>query len=298
MKGNAPDHYLVIIVATLLTFTKSTMFTPDFLKKRAEFISSNSKYSSLFSEEQLAQLHEPPNAPESSQLKKDDDANEIPLYFLINATGNIMLASTTPKQDEIDPDVRKLFQKTQVFFGAIAAALTKKGKDFNDYEALKAAILGLGFFFQIDSEERIFQYSSRELTLNTAIVQDVVGSIGGIGTSLRIAQRIVESIGSQIKVANAQSESSKKIAHLMFVCENLLGLPVVTSSILYIDSKEGQEVSQTNCSDYTQTTIKFRYNRENFLFVDPTLIEQFSAGFAASHEYQDLIDRIAELIPA
>ncbi len=273
------------------------MFTPDFLKKRAEFISSNSKYSSLFSEEQLAQLHEPQNAPESSQLKKDEDANQIPLYFLFNTTGNIMIASTTPNKNEIDKEVQTLFNKTTVFFGAIAAALNKKGKDLTDYEALKVAILGLGFFFQIDSDERTFQYSSREFTLNTAIVQDVVGSIGGIGASLRIAQRIVESIGSKIKVANTQSQSSKNIAHLMFVCENLLGLPVVTASILYIDSKEGQQVSQTNCSDYSETTINFKYNRENFLFVDPTLIEQFSGEFAASHKYHDLIDDIAKLIP-
>ena len=178
------------------------MFYPGYLDRVHEFVRTNSTYAGKLGSKMVTK------APKVSRLLAadagpGDDSGQIKIYFIFNQTGNIMIASTTPNEKEIDPSVKAVFQKVIVFFGAWTAALAKKGKDLYDADALSQIIGASGFFVRMHEEDRSFNYSSTQLTLDTAIITSALGAVGGIGGALAIAEKVVGSLGSQLLVVSA-----------------------------------------------------------------------------------------------
>lgn len=275
------------------------MFYPGFERKLLNFVTTNESYKSRYAElpsvaDDSLELFEVGAGEVGADTSTTEE--EIKKYYTFNQTGNIMISSTAADEKDISPEVKKVFQKTIVFFGAWTAALSKAGKNLYDYEAIGAIIGKSGFFVKMHQEDRTFDYSSTQLTLNTAIIKNVLGGIDTIGGALSIAQKVVDSLGSELRVATEKSETTKKIAHLLFVCENLLGLPIVNISIFYTSAKEASFVTETNCHETVQKTINFQYHQDDYMFVDPDYINQFSDDFKANPEYEKLIEQLTKYI--
>lgn len=94
--------------------------------------------------------------PSGGMGDEPPDGGEITKYFTFNQTGNVMVSSTVAEEEKLDPDVKKAFKKAIVFFGAAAAALSKKGKTLYDYDALDQVITSLGIFSALHREDRSF----------------------------------------------------------------------------------------------------------------------------------------------
>ena len=258
------------------------MFYPEFESKRLGFINTQEEYKAKYGPIAQAALASP--------------GGEIEKYYTFNQTGNVMVSSTVAEEKDLQPAVREVFQKAIVFFGIVNGALTMKAKNLYDYEALHDIIGGSGKFVSMHMEDRNFTYSSKEFTLNTAIISAALGSVNPMGGAMQIAQKVIDSMGSQIRISQSDTKASKKIAHMLIVCENLMGMPIVNVSLFYVDSKEAQSVSKSNCYAYVTTTIEFNYHQEDWMFVDPEYIQKYQKEFTKDAEQEKLIKEFADLI--
>lgn len=259
------------------------MFYKEFEKKRSQFIAGNKAYAAKYK----------PHLPKKGYLMAE---GEIKKYYTFNETGNVMVSSTVADEKDIQPAVLQVFQKASVFLLMMTAALNKKGKTLYDYEAWNDIIAGSGKFVAMHEEDRTFDYASKEFTLNTAIISAALGSISPMGGALQIAQKVIDSLGGQLRIASSDTKTSKKIAHMLLVCENLMGMPLVNVSLFYVDSKEAQTVSKSNCHGYVSTAVNFKYHQQDYMFVDPDYINKYAKEFTKDPEQDKLIDEFAGLI--
>lgn len=269
------------------------MFYPEFQRKRMQFMATQKAYKTKYGPLLAAK---PLVLAAGGGTGAEGGDEEIKKYYTFNETGNIMVSSTVLEQKDIQPAVLEVFAKASVFLLIMTAALKKKGKSLYDYEAWDAIIAGSGNFVAMHEEDRTFSYSSKELTLDTAIITAALGSVSPMGGALKVAQKVIESMGSQIRLFSSTTQATKKIAHMLLVCENLMGMPLVNVSLFCIDSKEAQSVSQSNCHSYVSTTVNFKYHQQDYMFVDPNYIHEYSNEFTKNPEQEKLIDQFAELI--
>jgi hypothetical protein len=281
------------------------MFYRDFENKRMQFVATHAPYQAKFGPVLAAKGALKVGAPAGGILAEraptgvltaEAPEGEIQKYYTFNQTGNVMISSTEADGGALDPAVKELFKKASVFLQTMTAALTKKGKTLYDYDAYDDIISGSGLFVAMHEEDRTFDYASTELTLNTAIISAVLGSVSPTGGALRIAQKVVESLGGQLRIASKDVKASKKIAHMLLVCENLMGMPLANISLFYVDSKEAQSVSQSNCHGYVSTRVSFKYHQKDYMFVDPDYINKYSKEFVRNPDQEKLIDEFVALI--
>lgn len=242
-----------------------------------------------------------PLIPEAMLLKADAaapgaaDTGEIKKYFTLNQTGNIMVSSTVDSEKDLSDDVKAVFQKTIVFFGAWTAALEKKQKSLYDYDAITKMITKSGFFARVHQEDRDFESGSASLTLDTAILGSVLSGFASMGgtTALAIAQTVIGNMGSQLQLAVSSKQETKKIAHLLFVCENLMGMPILNVLLFNTTAKQSETVTSSNCHKSVTKKVSMKYHQDTFMFVDPSYIEKFTSAFESNPDYDALIDKLA-----
>lgn len=218
---------------------------------------------------------------------------EIAKYYTFDEKGHILFASTS--DGEVGDDVKKVFTKVVCFFAAMTAALARKEKTLFDYEAVNSIIANSGWFVALGKENRSFNSESTSASLNTTIIQNVLGSnISGGG--MKIAQNILASLGGQITASFEKSDTKKEIAHVLFICESIMGIPMVSISLYHTNMEQHSWVTKTNCSTVSRSTISFKYDSDDYMFVDPEFINKFTPEFQRSEAYDKLIDNLADSI--
>lgn len=270
------------------------MYTPKFEGNLEKFVTTNAAYKAS-----LASVPPPvtlmAGTATAGPLKGE---GEIKKYYTFDQSGSILISSTVGEEEKMEPEVRKVFQKVIVFFGALTAAITKAGKDMYDYDALEAVIGKSGLFISIHQEDRTFMSGATSLTLDTAIIETVLGiAIAPESGALAIAKQVISGMGKQIQLSVSGKVARDKVAHLLFICENLMGMPIVSISLFYIDMKQAEVVTKSNCHQSITETLTFKYHQHSYLFVDPDYINKFSEDFKDNPEYQELINKLAGYIP-
>ena len=220
---------------------------------------------------------------------------ELLKHYAFDATGHIMTA-TTSDSPTISPELVAHSNKAKVFYMLLNNALHRGGADLSDYSKVKKIVDGMGVFASMGSQDRSFTSSSTDLTLNLDIIQAVLGSLNLVGDSLQIVKSVIAGIGSQLKVKAESAHNEAETAYTLLVCEELMGVPLVTMSIFYLKASEMQSVINTNCFDHAQSTVTFDYHQENYLFMDPAYIDHFSPELVYTPEYKQRLDEIAACI--
>ena len=213
--------------------------------------------------------------------------------YTFDELGHIMVAVTS--DGEIETEIKKTFQNVLVFFGIITAALAKKGKMLFDYKALNSLISKSGIFIDVNKEQAHYESNSTEVALNTHIIQSMLGA-GITGGALEIAKRTLNAIGNQITMSHSSGGAESEVAHILFVCESLMGMPIVSVSLYHTKANQEQWKNETNCSKVSHSEVKFDYEADHYLFVNPEYIQKFTKDFKESSEYTKLIDDIASRI--
>ena len=226
------------------------------------------------------------------------EPGEVQKYFTLNQTGNIMVSSTVENEKDVSDDVKQVFRKAIVFFGAWTAALAKAGKTLYDYEAITQMIEKSGFFVQVHGEDRSFVSESGSITLDTQIVSSVLGGFASMGgtTALSIAQTVLGSLGSKLKLSGSSTQDTNKIAHLLFVCENLMGMPILNVLLFNTSASQTKTVTGSNCHSSVAQGLTMTYHQDAFMFVDPDYIDKFTSAFQTNPEYDALIQKLAGYI--
>lgn len=228
-------------------------------------------------------------------VSRANSETELDKFYTFDNLGHIMVATTSKNVDTPNPDLLTAFQKVMVFYGAWTAAFSRAGKTLFDFDAVNALIAKSGFFVNTQKESRSFHTSSTTATLDTQIIASVL-SEGVTGGAMAIAQRTLAAIGGQLKASYSEESENKEICHLLFIVEELLGMPIISASIFHTTYKQLSWVQTTNCSEVAHTSVDFDFQGDDYLFVDPQIINKFSPDFVSSPDYNNLIDTLVEYI--
>ena len=223
----------------------------------------------------------------------DRAGGEIPKYYAFDEKGHVLFASTS--DGEAGEDVKKVFTKVICFFAGMTKALALKDKTLFVYAAVNEIISNSGVFIALGKEKRTFSSESTSASLNTTIIQNVLGS-SITGGGMKIAQNVLAALGGQITASYEKSDTKKEIAHLLFICESIMGIPMVSVSLYHTNLEQHSWVAKTNCSTVSRSTINFNYESDDYMFVDPQFIDKFTPEFQHSEAYDRFIEELAKSI--
>ncbi|MEM9547381.1 MAG: hypothetical protein AAGA77_15485 [Bacteroidota bacterium] len=208
-----------------------------------------------------------------TELRKKSLANEQrEKYYVLNATANVMISTTSSEKKDVSPELVQNFQLAQHYFSTISASLKASGISVYDYKALNDLINASNHFFSIKKETKTFEHNSAEIALNTAFLNDLMGSMTAIGGALNIGKKLLESIGNEITLSINQSQYNRSIGHLLFACEDLMGIPVVSLSLFHIHAREGSKAVDAGCAKKSNQRIQLSYTQEVFMFINPDVL--------------------------
>lgn len=234
--------------------------------------------------------------------------------YVFNETGNIMLATTDDQTDNIQQSVRDVFAEVSVFFGAMTKAISqtvnpngKPDKNGNkpyynlyNYDALEAVIDGSGYFVRVNEEDVSYTTSSWGANFSKELIEAVLGLATGAG-ALSFATAMVNSMGKEGLNISGQSKSlHSRVGNVIFVCEYLLGMPIVSAIVVTADSKTvSQTVSVGPCFKEQSSSTTMTVHKETFMFVTPSFIKQYAGDLSSvmnDPEYLKLIMELESLV--
>lgn len=228
----------------------------------------------------------------AKEAETEGGEHSLTKYYTFDERGHIMVVTTSADTENIAPEVQKTFQKVIVFFGAWTAALARKGHTIMDYEAVNKIIASSGNFVSTNKEKRSYHSDSTSVSLNTSIIGAVLGA-DITGGGMAIAKKTLAIIGGEITSSFQQQRMDKEIAHLLFICESLMGMPIVTVSLFHTKMSQYEWVQKTNCEKASRQTVEFDFESDDYMFVDPDYINQFTDDFEKSDAYEKFIDSLA-----
>ena len=213
-----------------------------------------------------------------------DQANvEIQKGFVFNETGNIMMSTTDLTNDTIEQSVKDVFAEVSVFFGAMTKAMDQKGKSLFDYGALDSIISNSGCFVKVTSEIVNYNTSSTGLLFSTEFIESLLGIATGTAR-LPFANAMLGAIGQQASIGfgSSSNSSSTQIGNIIFVCEYLLGMPVISAVVAYTDLSTAKSTWKAGpCASGSEMSSKFKFTKDTYMFVTPQFIKQYSGDLIA-----------------
>lgn len=222
-----------------------------------------------------AKLEIPPDNPFNIQARK---------HFIFNETGNIMLASTEADNADIEPSVRDIFAEVSVFFSAMTRAISttenpSTGKPYSlyNYTALERIISGSGLFIHVTESDLEHETHSFGATFSKELLEGLLGLATGVG-AMSFAQGMLASIGKEaIRMGADTSSTDSKVANIVFVCEYLLGMPMVTAIVVYADVHSNKESFELGpCFKVSNEKHKWTMHKDTYMFVTPKFIAEYS----------------------
>ena len=228
----------------------------------------------------------------TTEQTQDPNNVEVKKGFVFNETGNIMMSTTDMQSQEIEQSVRDVFAEVSVFFAAMTKALEKNaasdmkgvdsnGNDYNyslyDYNEMKKIIDSSGCFIQVNEEDVNHKTDSWGVTFSKELVEAVLGLATGTG-ELAFAKAMVSSIGKAgLQISKRSNSDEKKVANIIFVCEYLLGMPVISAIVITADmSTQSQQFKLGPCFSESSTETNLTIHKDTYMFVTPAFIKQYS----------------------
>lgn len=219
-----------------------------------------------------------------------------------------MIASTDSDLTTIPDAVRDLFAETSVFFSAMTKAIsqtinpaTKQPYSLYDYEAISSVVDGSGLFVRVTEQDVLIKTKSVGATFSKELIESLLGMATGEG-ELGFAQSMVASIGARGKatISESSSTSENKVANIIFICEYLLGMAMVSAIVVSIDVSKHKSVFKAGpClkTETVQTSIKM--HKETYMFVAPKFISKYAPDLLSVEKdvnYLQFVDYLQDLL--
>jgi hypothetical protein len=227
--------------------------------------------------------------------------------YVFNETGNIMVASTEIGSSEIEDSVRHVFAEVAVFFAAMTKAMSTSidpasGEPYSiyDYKALEGIIDGSGLFVQVTEEDVSYSSSSVGVQLSKELIEALLGLASGEG-ELGFAQGMIASMGSRgVKIGASSWKSDSRVANIVFVCEYLLGMPIVSAIVVYVDAaKYTKQFKLGPCISASSTSFDMTMHKDTYMFVTPKFIKQYSGDLLSVEsdlQFLEFVDYLRDLV--
>lgn len=227
--------------------------------------------------------------------------------YIFNETGNIMLSTTDLKGTVIPDEVRAVFAEVSVFFAAMTKAITQAvnpatGKPYSlyNYNAIANVIDGSGLFVHVTEEDIEHKTESAGADFSKELIEGLLGLASGAG-ELSFAQGMISSMGQAgLSIGASHDSSDSKVANIIFICEYLLGMPIISAMVVYCDTTVNRTVFHVGpCFKGQTTTTTLKMHKDTFLFVTPKFIKEYSAdldSITTDLAYLEFVDYLQALV--
>lgn len=217
------------------------------------------------------------------------DDSEQKVYYRLNQTGNIFYATTS---QQLNKETKDLFDSVAVLFSAMTTALQRNGKTLFDYDSWTTLIGKSKYFAEVQKFAQSVTIKSNQMTVDTQIISQLIPGLVS-GSSLQIAKGVLGGLNGEF--SSSSKDTSAKIAHILFICEELFGSPSITVRLFYADKTTHEKVTSSPCHTTVSKAFEFRQEANTFLFVSPEKIAKFASTFVENQEaYDELIDNLTE----
>jgi hypothetical protein len=248
--------------------------------------------------QQQVKLQIPPANPYNEQAVK---------RYIFNETGNIMLASTELNGEQVPESVRDIFSEVAVFFAAMTKAIsttinpeTKKPYSLYNYDALQNVIDGSGLFVHVTEEDIEHKTQSFGMQFSKELIEGLLGLATGTG-ALSFAEGMISSMGKAgLKIGESSSSDKSKVANIIFICEYLLGMPVVSAMVVSCDMKENKQAFNIGpCFKESSTSLSITMHKDTYMFVTPKFIKNYAGdleSITSDQQFLEFVDYLQALI--
>jgi hypothetical protein len=210
------------------------------------------------------------------------------VQFRLNQTGNIFYSMSSR---ELQGETKKLFESVTVLFAAMTKALASKNKTIFDYDAWGKIIAKSGYFIEVQKFQKTLSLKSGSLTIDTQVIQQLIPGLTS-GSSLEIAKGVLNALNGEFKKEEAVEKT--KLAHILFICEELFGAPSVTVRLFFASQESHKAMTSTPCHKTTSVSFEQLQEANTFLFVSPRTIAEFAGTFGDfPDEYNKLIGKLS-----
>jgi hypothetical protein len=251
---------------------------------------------------------------QASDLPANAGQYNIPAskYYVVNETGNIMMATTSPDNTKIDPQVLDVFQEVAVFFAAMTAAITTtprlgatapySRRDYYtiyDYEALEAVVNSSGLFVNVREEDLTYTSKSGSVDFNLELIESLLGVALTDGIGAEGLKASLNAMGKQASFSYSRTGKTDKIANILFVCEYLFGMPIVNVLYFYLNEDQVETVVTSPCVSADFKGYNLTVHKDTFMFVLPDWIKKYANDLTSVINvpaYQTLIAELRSFI--
>ncbi|MDC6364887.1 MULTISPECIES: hypothetical protein [Flavobacteriaceae] len=234
-------------------------------------------------------------------------------HYVFNETGNIMISSTEPVTSNIDPNTKDLFEEVAVFFAAMTKAITSTTKPnatppykptdyytIYDYVPLENIVNRSGMFVNVHREDMTYTMEKDTVSINLKFVEAVLGVALTDGIGAEALMATLNAMGKQATFSYNRTTKTDKIGNILFVCEYLLGLPIVSVLYFYLDESETLKVVEFSpCFKATHADEELIVHKDTFLFVVPNWIRKYAGDLSSIDqdvEYKLLVNQLESYI--
>lgn len=209
---------------------------------------------------------------------------EATKYYIFNETGNIMIASTIDTKQPLEEAVQRIFGEVSVFFAGMTRAITttinpETGDFYSlyNYHALERVIGGSGLFVHVTEEDVVHKTNSFGADFSKELLEALLGLATGAG-EMAFASAMLASVGKEgFRISGSSSTNESKAGNIVFVCEYLLGMPIVSAIVVYADCKQHvQQLSIGPCFQEEEVDTEWTLHKDTYLFVTPAFIRNYS----------------------
>lgn len=218
-------------------------------------------------------------------IGEDPNITEGKKHYIFSATGNIMVSTTEEDSSNMDDAARAVFNEVSVFFAAMTKAITTTQMPNSDrfyslynYEALQKVIGGSGCFVHCTEEDINYNSSSFGANFSKELLTALLGLPVG-GGALSFAQAMIAAIGNEgLCLSRDETQEGSKVGNIVFVCEFLFGMPIVTATVVYADSNTVRETVKLGpCASMNKVTVKMDMHKDVYMFVTPAFIKNYAS---------------------
>ena len=218
-----------------------------------------------------------------------------------------MIASTDADSSNLDDKVRDVFNEVSVFYAAMSKAITttqRPGKkecySLYDYEALEEVIDGSGCFIHCTQEDINYSSTSVGADFSKELLTALLGLPAGGGV-LSFAQAMISSMGQEgFKMSIDATSTESKVSNIIFVCEFLFGMPVISAMVVYVDTKKNSDVFKAGpCVSVTNNHTSITMHKDVYMFVTPAFIKSYASdldSIITSSDYSKFISYLRSLL--
>jgi len=132
-------------------------------------------------------------------------------------------------------------------------------------------------FIHVTETDVVQTTSSYGVQFSKELIGGLLGLATGAG-ALSFASAMIASIGKEgVRIQSSKSKVDTKVANIVFVCEYLLGMPIVSAIVVYAEVDKITETLKTGpCYQSSSTKTETKLHKDTYMFVTPAFIRQYA----------------------